>query len=41
MQYSINLAFHFVEAVELYLFFYVFSDEKKAHEHASNQTVHW
>ena len=39
MQYSINLTFHFVEALELYLF-HVFSVEKKAREDIRNQTVH-
>ena len=33
MQYSINLAFHFVKALVVYLFFMF-----KAHEHVSNQT---
>ena len=40
MQYSINLAFHFVESLVLFSFFDVFSGEKKASEHVSNQTAH-
>ena len=35
MHYSVNLAFHFIEALALYLFFMF-----KTREHVNNQTVH-
>ena len=39
MQYSINLTFHFVEELVLYLF-HVFTGRKNSSEQLSNQTVH-
>ena len=40
MQYSINSAFHFVEALALYLFVMSSVVKRRPHQHVSNQTVH-